>query len=128
MSLGLFLYKSLTFLIAPFLGAFFRRRAISGKEDVKHIHERFAQYIEPMTTQTLIWFHAASVGESQLLLELARRLLQSGHKGATYLFTCQTQTGANLIRKTISTDPVIVGIEALQKMAPADTKQIARRF
>ena len=128
MSLGLFLYKFLTFLIAPFLGAFFRRRAKSGKEDARRINERFAKYIEPKTTPKLIWFHAASVGESQLLLELARRLLQTELTSATYLFTCQTQTGAGLISKSITSDPAFAGIETLQKMAPVDTKSIARRF
>ena len=128
MSLGLFLYKSLTFMIAPFLGAFFRRRAKSGKENPARIHERFAKYIEPRATEKVIWFHAASVGESQLLLELARRFLQSELVGATFLFTCQTQTAAELIKKTLATDPLFIGVNALQKMAPVDTKQAVRRF
>ncbi|MEL6693442.1 MAG: glycosyltransferase N-terminal domain-containing protein, partial [Pseudomonadota bacterium] len=128
MSLGLFLYKSLTFLIAPFLGAFFRRRAKSGKENAARIHERFAQYIEPKTADKLIWFHAASVGESQLLLELARRLVQAEIADATFLFTCQTQTAADLITKTLASDPVFADTEVLQKMAPVDTYRTARRF
>lgn len=128
MSLGLFLYKSLTFLIAPFLGAFFRRRAKAGKEKAARIHERFAKYIEPKATEKLIWFHAASVGESQLLLELARRLIQAEITDATFLFTCQTQTAADLITKTLKSDSAFVGVEALQKMAPVDTKRTARRF
>ena len=128
MSLGLFLYKSLTFLIAPFLGAFFRRRAKSGKENPDRITERFAKYIEPKTSEKLIWFHAASVGESQLLLELARRFLKSDLADATYLFTCQTQTAADLISKTVVTDPVFQGTNAIQKMAPVDTRQTTRRF
>ena len=128
MSLGLFLYKSLTFLIAPFLGAFFRRRAKSGKENPDRITERFAKYIEPKTSEKLIWFHAASVGESQLLLELTRRFLKSDPVDATYLFTCQTQTAADLISKTFVTDPVFQGTNAIQKMAPVDTRQTTRRF
>ncbi|MEL6664848.1 MAG: glycosyltransferase N-terminal domain-containing protein [Pseudomonadota bacterium] len=128
MSLGLFLYKSLTFLIAPFLGAFFRRRAKSGKENPARITERLAKYTEPKTSEKLIWFHAASVGESQLLLELARRFLKSDPVDATYLFTCQTQTAADLISKTFVTDPVFQGTNAIQKMAPVDTRQTTRRF
>lgn len=128
MPLGLFLYKFLTFLIAPFLGAFFRRRAKAGKENPSRIHERFAKYIEPRTSDKLIWFHAASVGESQLLLELARRLANDGITDETFLFTCQTQTAAELIAKTISDDPLLSTIQAIQKMAPVDTKATARRF
>ncbi|MHA7859010.1 MAG: 3-deoxy-D-manno-octulosonic acid transferase [Henriciella sp.] len=128
MPLGLFLYKFLTFLIAPFLGAFFRRRAKAGKENPSRIHERFAKYIEPRTSDKLIWFHAASVGESQLLLELARRLASDGITDETFLFTCQTQTAAELIAKTISDDPLLSTIQAIQKMAPVDTKATVRRF
>ena len=128
MSLGLFFYKSLTFLIAPFLGAFFRRRAKSGKENPARINERFAKYIEPKTSEKLIWFHAASVGESQLLLELARRFSDTGIANVTFLFTCQTQTAAELIDKTLSSDTGFEGIETVQKMAPVDTAPIARRF
>ncbi len=128
MPLGLFLYKFLTFLIAPFLGAFFRRRAKAGKENPSRIHERFAKYIEPRTTDKLIWFHAASVGESQLLLELARRLVSDGVTDETFLFTCQTQTAADLIAKTVSDDPLLSTIQAIQKMAPVDTNATARRF
>ena len=128
MPLGLFLYKFLTFLIAPFLGAFFRRRAKAGKENPSRIHERFAKYIEPRTTKRLIWFHAASVGESQLLLELARRLVSDGVTDETFLFTCQTQTAADLIAKAVSDDPLLSTIQAIQKMAPVDTNATARRF
>lgn len=128
MPLGLYLYKFLTFLIAPFLGAFFRRRAKAGKENAARIHERFAKYIDTRPTGKLIWFHAASVGESQLLLELARRLDHSGLNDVTYLFTCQTQTAAELIAKTLSTDPVLADLPTKQKMAPVDTKGSARRF
>ena len=128
MPLGLFLYKILTRLIAPFLGAFFRRRAILGKEDTSRIHERFAKYIEPRTTDKLIWFHAASVGESQLLLELARRLISDGIKDPTFLFTCQTQTAAGLIANTLKKDPHLKEVVTAQKMAPVDTKIATRRF
>lgn len=128
MPLGLFLYKILNRLIAPFLGAFFRRRVKAGKENHARIHERFAKYIEPKTTEKLIWFHAASVGESQLLLELARRLVSDGLTDAAFLFTCQTQTAAGLIAKTLKDDPSLSAIIATQKMAPVDTRGATRRF
>ncbi|MEM6557399.1 MAG: glycosyltransferase N-terminal domain-containing protein, partial [Pseudomonadota bacterium] len=62
----------MTTLIAPFLGAFFRRRAKSGKEDAARIPERLARQLPGRPDGALIWLHAASVGESQILLELAR--------------------------------------------------------
>ncbi|MEM9573480.1 MAG: glycosyltransferase N-terminal domain-containing protein [Pseudomonadota bacterium] len=128
MPLGLFLYKSMTTLIAPFLGALFRRRAKSGKEDAARINERFAQQLPDRAPGQLLWMHAASVGESQLLLELARRIfLDDGHTGGI-LFTCQTQTAANLISKTIRDDEAFRDKTCVQQMAPVDTSRIMRRF
>lgn len=128
MPLGLFLYKSLTMMITPFLGVIFSRREKSGKEDAARIAERFAITPPDRPDQKLIWFHAASVGESQVLLELARRLLASGLQGATFLFTCQTQTAANLVEKAISSDVVFQPHSCLQVMAPIDGRKIVTRF
>lgn len=128
MPLGLFLYKSLTFLIAPFLGAFFRRRAKSGKENPARIKERFAKYDAQSSSKKLIWLHAASVGESQLLLEFARRLIQDGTTEPTFLFTCQTQTAAELVLQALADDVILQTVDGVQKMAPVDTGSSARRF
>ena len=128
MPLGLFLYKSLTRLITPFLGVIFRRRAKSGKEDPARITERFSERPPPRPDQNLIWFHAASVGESQILLELARRLLSAGLSDVTFLFTCQTQTAAHLVEKAISSEPLLKAETCLQLMAPIDESKIVERF
>lgn len=128
MPLGLILYRILTNAIAPFLGAFFRRRARAGKEDSARIHERFARNLEPRPSGSLIWFHAASVGESQLLLELARRLLSGGQGGFVFLFTCQTQTAAALIQKQLHADAALSSVSAIQQMAPVDSPGSAKRF
>ncbi|MEL6827934.1 MAG: glycosyltransferase N-terminal domain-containing protein [Pseudomonadota bacterium] len=128
MPFGLLLYKSMTTLIAPFLGAFFRRRAKSGKEDAARIPERLAQQLPDRPGGTLIWLHAASVGESQILLELARRIITRETGTASFLFTCQTQTGARLVQDAIASDEILSTRTCLQQMAPADTPGIARRF
>ena len=128
MPLGLFLYKSLTRLITPSLGVIFRRRAKSGKEDPSRIAERFSASPPLRIDQSLIWFHAASVGESQVLLELARRLLGGGLNNATLLFTCQTQTAAQLVEKAISSEPLFDVNPCLQLMAPIDETKTVRRF
>lgn len=128
MPLGLFLYKSLTRLLTPFLGVIFRRRAKAGKEDAARITERFAETHPTRPNQHLIWFHAASVGESQILLELARRLLSSGISDVTLLFTCQTQTASNLVENAITSETVFVSRTCLQQMAPIDEQKVVRRF
>lgn len=128
MPLGLFLYKSLTRLITPFLGVIFRRRAKSGKEDLARIAERFSESPPPRPDQNLIWFHAASVGESQVLLELARRLLGSGIRDVTLLFTCQTQTASRLVENALSGEVVFKAKTCLQLMAPIDEQKIVEGF
>ena len=82
MPVGLTLYKLVMFLIAPFAGAIFRRRARAGKEDASRIAERFTRTPLPRPEGRLIWMHAASVGESQILLELARRMIGDGLNNA----------------------------------------------
>ncbi|MEL7540102.1 MAG: glycosyltransferase N-terminal domain-containing protein [Pseudomonadota bacterium] len=128
MPFGLFLYKTMTTLIAPFLGALFRRRARSGKEDAARISERFARDLPDRPDGALIWLHAASVGESQVQLELARRLIATKDATAAFLFTCQTQTAARLIRDAFATDEHLQTRKCLQQMAPVDTVNSARRF
>lgn len=128
MPLGLFLYKSLTSLITPFLGVIFRRRAKAGKEDAARIAERFVKNHPARPHKPLIWFHAASVGESQILLELARRLLSADLEDVTLLFTCQTQTASNMVANAISSETLFQSSTCLQLMAPIDEQKIVRRF
>lgn len=128
MPLGRFLYKSFTTLIAPFLGAIFRRRANSGKEDPARINERMARDLSARPSGPLLWMHAASVGESKLLLELARRLINANEHEGGFLFSCQTQTGARLIAKAIKEDALLKQRTCLQQMAPVDTGPVIRRF
>ena len=128
MPLGLYLYKLLTFLIAPFLGAFFRRRSRDRKEDATRLNERFARDLTVRPDGNLIWFHAASVGESQLLLELARRFVARGVTTSTFLFTCQTQTAARMVQKALDTDPAFEDVRSVQQMAAVDTSGASTRF
>lgn len=128
MTLGLYLYRLLTWIMTLFVGVIFRRRVKSGKEDPARLNERLARNLRQRPDGALIWLHAASVGESQLLLELVRRLVSQGVRDATFLITCQTQTAASLIRTAIETDPAFDGVPALQQMAAFDSLRIARRF
>ena len=128
MTLGLFLYRLLTTLMTPFLGVFFRRRVKAGKEAEGRFNERVAKRLQARPDGRLIWLHAASVGESQLLLELARRLAPDSAEETTYLFTCQTQTAANLVAAAIDKDSALKRLCAIQQMAVFDSPGGARRF
>ncbi len=127
MRLGLFLYRFVTWCAAPFAGIIFRRRALRGKENSRRINERLAKTLPSRPDGQLIWFHAASVGESLLLLELAKSI----HAGGTHtniLFTCQTLTGADRINAYIEAEQSLADVWTLQQMAPVDTPLAARRF
>ncbi|MEL7042131.1 MAG: glycosyltransferase N-terminal domain-containing protein [Pseudomonadota bacterium] len=126
MPFGLILYRIVTWLITPFLGVLFRRRAKAGKEAPERIPERFGYSFEPAPTAPVIWFHAASVGESKLQLALARRL--SNAVRAEFLFTCQTMTAATIIATAISDDALLTQRRARQVMAPVDTLRAVNTF
>ncbi len=51
-------------------------RLADGKEDPTRLDERRGIASRPRPDGPLVWFHAASVGESLAVLELIRRLLQ----------------------------------------------------
>lgn len=72
---------TLYMLFARFANGWARRtlqkRLARGKEDPDRLPERLGQYTKPRPDGPLIWIHAASVGESQSVLELARRILSA---------------------------------------------------
>ncbi len=128
MTLGLFLYRILTTLMTPFLGVFFRRRVRAGKEAEGRLDERLARRLSARPEGALIWLHAASVGESQLLLELVRRQAQSDPQNTSYLFTCQTKTAAALVSTALEQDDALKPLNAFQQMAVFDSPGGAKRF
>ncbi len=128
MTLGLFLYRILTTLMTPFLGVFFRRRVRAGKEATGRLDQRLARRLSARPEGPLIWLHAASVGESQLLLELVRRHAQSDTQTSSYLFTCQTKTAAALVSTALEHDDALKPLNAFQQMAVFDSPGGAKRF
>jgi 3-deoxy-D-manno-octulosonic-acid transferase len=122
MRIGLFLYRMVTRLIAPLLPALMRRRVTKGKEDPSTLPQRFARNLPDHLGGPLVWMHGASVGESKLLL-LVADALQKQRPDLTILHTCQTLTGANLIKTDIATKT-----NRLFCPAPLDTPATAKRF
>ena len=127
MRLGLFLYRIVTRLLAPFAPLVMRRRAERGKENSLRINERFARRLIKRPQGRLIWFHSASVGESMVQLEVAARLLDESGP-FTCLFTCQTLTGADAINARLEDEPAFSGRDHLQQMAPLDLPGPVSRF
>ena len=127
MRLGLALYRLGTRLLSPFLGVIANRRVRAGKEAPDRLHQRYAKQLPERPSGPLIWFHAASVGESLIQLELAAKI-RTQRPDTASLFTCQTLTGANAIAQRLASDPRFNDGWHLQQMAPFDTAAAAHRF
>jgi len=90
------LYQGLTKRSAPLLEAYQQRRLRRGKEDPARTAERRGRSSKPRENKPLVWFHAASVGESQALLALIRRLL-ADYPVIQVMVTTGTVTSAKLM-------------------------------
>ena len=91
------LYRLLTRVSTPLLGLLLKRRLAKGKEDPARIAERRGIASRPRPDGTLVWLHAASVGEAQSILALVDWLV-SRTPPVHVLVTTGTVTSAQLLR------------------------------
>jgi 3-deoxy-D-manno-octulosonic-acid transferase len=118
--MALALYGALTDgigLIAPW---YLRRRARRGKEDIGRLGERLGQASLRRPAGTLVWLHAASVGESLSLLPVLDRI-RLRLPQASILVTTGTVTSARMMAARLP-DGVI------HQFVPIDTRAAVRRF
>ncbi|GAB5457564.1 MAG: 3-deoxy-D-manno-octulosonic acid transferase [Henriciella sp.] len=127
MRLGLFFYRNFSYFMSAFAGLLMHRRVRQGKENPRRLNERFAKNLSPRPNGLLIWLHAASVGESLVQVELASQLKKQ-ELADSFLFTCQTLTGADTINAAITNSSLLSASWTLQQMAPLDLPNSARRF
>lgn len=73
-------YQGLGRLAAPLLVGLYKLRARQGKEDQSRKGERFGVSSKARPAGNVIWIHAASVGEANAVLPLARQVLRQGQK------------------------------------------------
>src|SRR5579864_3759617 len=96
---SLALYRGLTGVLAPAIPALLQNRIRRGKEDPGRIGERRGFASLPRPEATLIWIHAASVGESLAVLPLANCLLETPDRSV--LVTTGTVTSAELMQQRL---------------------------
>lgn len=94
------LYKTVLQLSTPFLEAYLQKRLARGKEDAARACERRGQPQRQRGSAPLIWFHAASVGESLSLLVVIERILKD-YPGTEAVVTTGTVTSATLMAKRL---------------------------
>lgn len=93
------LYRGLTGFLAPAVPALLNNRVRRGKEDPQRLGERRGISSLPRPAGTLIWIHAASVGESLATLPLASRLLEKPAR--TVMVTTGTVSSAELMAQRL---------------------------
>lgn len=114
------LYRALVGLITPLLPFYLNKRLAKGKEDTHRLPERYGYASLPRPQGKLIWFHAASVGESLSLLKLLETLRQS-HPHLTVLVTTGTVTSAQLMAERLPEG-------VIHQFVPLDVPKWIRHF
>ncbi|MEM8798156.1 MAG: 3-deoxy-D-manno-octulosonic acid transferase [Pseudomonadota bacterium] len=102
----------------PFSGVLLRARARRGKEDRTRLRERYGEASAKPNGRRVIWVHAASLGETNAVLPLVRRIVDMNFE---VVFTTATVTAA---RKA----EIELPKGAVHQFAPLDLKPYVSRF
>ncbi len=116
-------YRLLTDLGAPVLGLYLRRRKALGREDAARFRERLgiaSLACPPTPDGSLIWCHAASIGEATSALALIERL-RALYPARPILMTTGTVTSARLMETRLPPG-------AFHQYMPVDRAPYIRRF
>ncbi len=119
-SFGLRFYLTLSNRAGSLGRYLLRKRLKEGREDPDRFLERMGQPGILRPQGPVIWFHAASVGESVSLLELFRRLGES-RPDVTCLVTSGTVTSAELLEERMPKN-------CIHQFVPLDVLPWMRRF
>ncbi|MFT7369030.1 MAG: 3-deoxy-D-manno-octulosonic-acid transferase [Alteromonas macleodii] len=114
------MYLAVSHVTAPLFALVQRKALKNGKEDSKRAAERWGIAGRPRPDGLIVWFHAASVGETQSLLPLVSSLLDL-RKDVTVLITSTTRTSAAMLADTLPS-------RVVHQMAPYDTVNASRAF
>jgi len=113
-------YGFLTTLVGPILNGMLRRRLRAGKEDPARLQERRGEATLPRPPGSLIWIHAASVGEAVSAEPLLAGLLDHD-PGLHILLTSGTVTAATMLAPRLPA-------RALHQYGPLDHPRWVARF
>jgi 3-deoxy-D-manno-octulosonic-acid transferase len=113
-------YQALTRYAAPVAPLLLEWRTRIGKEERARRPERYGEASVPRPSGFLVWFHAASVGETNAVLPLIEAIAAE-HPEIKLLLTTGTVTSANLARKRLPQT-------AVHQYVPLDNQDYVRRF
>lgn len=112
------IYRGFGMLLYPFMGPFLRLRANKGKEDRKRRYERYGYPSADKPTGPIVWFHAASVGESMAVIPVIEHV---NSLGINTIMTTGTVTSAQIVRKRLPRG-------SYHQYVPLDLKPALERF
>ncbi len=125
-SFGLRAYSGLMTIAQPLAPLILSRRLKKGKEDPKRIPERYGFTKHQRPEGFLIWFHCASVGETNAVLPLISDLLERNESDSAaqrieILLTTMTSTSAKLATQRLPKG-------ARHQFVPLDVPKFVDRF
>ncbi|MEQ8481029.1 MAG: lipid IV(A) 3-deoxy-D-manno-octulosonic acid transferase [Hoeflea sp.] len=104
--------------VYPLLGPYLAIRAAKGKEDRTRRKERYGRSKIPRPSGPLVWFHAASVGETNAVVPLIKEVRR---RGIAVVLTTGTVTSAGVARDRL-------GDDVIHQYVPLDLKPAVSRF
>ncbi|WP_341747297.1 lipid IV(A) 3-deoxy-D-manno-octulosonic acid transferase [Candidatus Tisiphia endosymbiont of Dascillus cervinus] len=124
----IYLYHVLSFLFLPLYVLLLLWRVIVGKEEIKNIGERFAiGHTHTKRNETLVWIHAASVGESIIALTLVENINNLWLKrtmpktSLKFLVTSGTRSSGKILQQKLPQN-------AIHQFIPIDNIIFVKKF
>ena len=115
---ALSLYRWGGVAIYPVVGPYLALRAAKGKEDRSRRRERYGIASVERPSGPLVWFHAASVGETMAVVPLIKEVRR---RGIAVVLTTGTVTSAKVARERL-------GADIIHQYVPLDLKPAIGRF
>lgn len=115
-----FLYRLGTPGLVSYANRILAKRLENGKEDPGRLEERRGKASKPRPPGTLVWFHAASVGEALSLLDLITEMGEDD-PDLEFLITTGTRTSAEILADRMPD-------QTRHQFIPLDTIPFVRKF
>ena len=115
---ALSLYRWGGVALYPIVGPYIAYRAAKGKEERSRRRERYGVGGVPRPAGPLVWFHAASVGETLAIVPLVKEVRR---RGIAVLITTGTVTSARVVKERLGSD-------VIHQYVPLDMKPAISRF